>query len=141
MIKNIIQNIKDTEQVSWDRNFELKGIFLSLFIFLNATTVNQNYCNILVRHSLVAPNAFVKVMKVMYSTGMGDTKLAWYSLSVTQQICLNSLEHDLRINGFRPTWYCQIINIFLICAKFLKPSDYYSVINCIFELVMHKFPN
>ena len=81
------------------------------------------------RHNLAVLDVFVEVMKMMNHPRLWDAKLAWYSQCATSWICLNSLDHDLRIHGFRP---CLIIKILATQTKFLEPSDYWTVINCTF---------
>ena len=71
------------------------------------------------------------------------TILAWYSQSAARRIWFYGLEHDR-----------LIIEVIAIRAKFLEPSCYWTVINCVFtfrttntfgyvmtQLVKHKFLN
>ena len=60
-------------------------------------------------------------MKVTNHTKLWDSKLAWYSLSATHQICLSGLKHSFIIHHFRPTWFCLIIKALALWAKFLEP--------------------
>ena len=66
-----------------------------------------------VRQNLAALDTFLKVMKLMNHIRLQNAKLAWYSLSVTGQIYLYGLEHDLKIYGFRPA----------LLSKFLYPEQ------------------
>ena len=84
------------------------------------------------RCNLATPHAFVKVVMLTKPTGLWDAKLTWYSLSATDWICLYSLGHSLSIHDFMLTWPLIIIKVLVTWEKFLEPSGYSAVINCIF---------
>ena len=90
--------------------------------------VSQKFCHN-VRHNLAGPNDFAEVVNY---TRLWDVELTWYSLWATHQICPQGLEHSLRIHNFRPTWPCLIAEVLITQAKFVKPSVYCALINCIF---------
>ena len=116
--------------------------------------VLQYFCNM--RHNLAAPDTFADFVKVTNHLGLGDAKLAWYSPSTT---CFYNLKFSLGIFSFRTTWPSLIITALANKEKFLEPSNYCVVINCIFTLcttnifgcihsimaqftlIMHKFAN
>ena len=116
--------------------------------------MRQKFC-----HNLETLDILGEIMKVTNHSKLWNIELTWYSLSATHWICLYGLEQGFRINSFRSTWPCLIIEILLVPAKFLKPFGFCTVINCIFpfcktnvfscfcsvmtqfKLMMHKFPN
>ena len=84
------------------------------------------------RHNSSAPEACAKAVKMTNHTRLWDANLAWYSLRVTHQIFLYSLELGLKIHGFRPTWPCLMIKVLVTEAKFLEPSAYCTLMPCAF---------
>ena len=79
-------------------------------------------------HSSTATEDFAKVVKVTNHNRQWDAELIWFSLSATHQICIiYDLEH-----GFIITWPCLMVKVLTTRAKFLEPSDYCNIINCIF---------
>ena len=129
--------------------------FLSFYFFKS-----QKFCNILV--GTIWPLLLMLLPRSWRWQTMldfDDTKLAWYSPSATFLICLDGLKPSLGICGCKPTWPCLIAKVFATQLKFLNPSGYCTVINCIFifcttnvfscfssvmahlELVKHKFRN
>ena len=70
-----------------------------------------------VMHNSPALDVFAGVMKMINHTGQWDTKLTWYSTSVTCKNCLVDLEYGLRIYIFRLTWSYLIIEILATSAK------------------------
>ena len=103
---------------------------------------------------MIVLDVFAKVMKVTNNNGQQEARLAWYSPIYSHPIFLYSCESSFRLTKlylnieFRKTW-----------VKFLQPSSYYIVINCVFtvhatnifgrfrgiraqlELVKYKFSN
>ena len=76
-------------------------------IYLGESKVLHYFSN--VRYNSTAPNAFVEIVKVTNPTRLWDTKLACVSASDTRRICFCSLDHGLRIDGFRLTWSSRFL--------------------------------
>ena len=104
------------------------------FIFVY-TSVRQKFYNILViflRHNSAAPGAFADFTKATNYAELRDAEIAWYSLSATYWIQFKGLKHGLGIHGFKSTWHSLIDKVLTTWTKFLEPSGYCSVINCVF---------
>ena len=114
--------------------------------YLKNNSVCQKFCNILVMWGPIQ-----MLLKVTNHIWLWDTKLAWYSQSVTCWICFYDLKHVLRIHCFRLTWLCLIVEFLATWAKFLQLSAYCTLVNYAlsfhtvdvwaqFIFVKHKFP-
>ena len=128
-----------------------------LFLYMDESKVLHYFDSMI--YNLAAQDDFAKVMKGTKYNGLWNIDLAWYSPSDAQRIYLSGLDHGFRNNAFRSTWPCLIVEVLVTWPKFLEPSGYCTVINCVFtldptyvfgcfrnirvaqfELEMHRFP-
>ena len=84
-----------------------------------------------VKYNLAASDVFAMVVKVTNLTELWDAELTWYSLRTTHCICFSDSKHSYKIHCLSPTWPC-LIEVFTTEVKFFKPSDYWTVIYCVF---------
>ena len=92
-------------------------------VFEDESKVLQYFRN--VRHKLVTPDAFAKIMKGTKFTGLWETKLTWYSPNATHRFCHYGLEYRLGIYFFRSTWSSTLV-------KVLATIWWSTVVNCVF---------
>ena len=105
------------------RTYKSSLRYFQLFNLSNYSSeskVLQYFC--IMRSNSVTPNAFAsEAVKVTNHIELCEAELAWYSPSPTQWICLNGLEHGLRIHCFKLIWPCLIDLVLAARSKFLYP--------------------
>ena len=85
-----------------------------------------------VSHDSATPEASIKTVKVKNHPNLRDTKLTWYSLSITRRFYFYGLKCGFRIHDFRLILSGLIVEVLAILEEFLQPSGYRTMINCTF---------
>ena len=105
--------------------------YMHYYLFTKVCIIraSQKFCNILVTWDTIWQLWMLleRLLRGQTSIDLGDADLTWYYPNATHQICLNSLEHSLRIYNFRPTQSCH--QHLATQVKFLESSSYWTMIN------------